>query len=521
MDDLSAPDLSAPEGASDASPSAPDRATSLSARLSEALTAVGIAVRRREAEIELIDRTLAASSDAQSAAAQKAAERMARVRAEHADELSLMQRARRALEDATSDAGELSYQLDTHVEQSGAAAHEAEELRRTVAGLRSEIVEQRSRVTETEAFVIALGDELEEAKRSLTARERELEQAGDEVAARERELAELRKELAVKTREAEELGRLMGAFTAADAASSADDVVANGDREEAEGEPPAPPDAPEPPVAAAVPEAKPTALPRFAEAPDIDIPVPLVEDAMDEMAGVDAMPAPDSARAGPQDDANEAEASADAAFEALDRASGAADDDPPGAADPSGPAASADAHDGDGDADDESRASEPKGGSAQGDDDIDLGVEVASEPADDASAAAPDDVDDAAPDAPVDISVDDWGAVVEPEAAAVALPGPATDARAAVDGELQAYLSAMGDDEEKGAPPSADALFKATSDIASFQCGSPEEIRLAGALQLQSWRPSELAQLIGMKEDVVRAKLATYHERGLVEIIRA
>lgn len=483
MDDRSADP--APPGAS-----APtDRVGSLSARLSEALTAVGIAVRRREAEIELIDRTLAASSDAQSAAARQAADRMARLRGEHADELQLMQRARRALEDASSVAGELSLELDTRRGESEEAVREADALRRSLESSEIELGELRARVVDQDGKAAALEEDLEQARRALAAREAELEQVW--------------RELDVKTREAQELARLMGAFTPGeelprepDAAEeppstapsdgsegdSDGDSGANGavdvapaesdgpDTDDASAdEPPAPPDETE--LAAVTDDVGEGApLPRFTEAPDLDLSVGVVHDIMDEMGDVEAVPPPASAAAG------------------------------------------GDADGADSDDDDDALVLEET-----------VDAEVAAAPPE------PDDDDDAVPDPTVDISVDDWGAAVEDEPA-VALPGPSAPAaaRADIDGELQAYLSdgddVAGDDERlaaSGGAFSPDALFKATSGISEFRCATPEEVRLAGALQLQSWRPSELAQLLGIEVTLVREKLEGYHERGLVEVVGA
>lgn len=468
-----------------------DRVGSLSARLSEALTAVGIAVRRREAEIELIDRTLEASSDAQSAAARQAAERMARVRAEHAEELQLMQRARLALEDASAAAGELSLELRTRVSESEEAIREADVLRRSLEARERALEEQRAQAEALEGKVAALSEESEQTRRALAAREAELEQ--------------LWRELDVKSREAEELARLMAAFTpgalgdealaggGADtetSAASAEDVTASGgSTDESVGdsfdEPPAPPDEPPAPPDEAELSDAPSgdALPRFAEVPDVGQAVPAVHDVMDELGDFEEVPPPP-----PRVEGEESEGSEEPALVLEEEA------------DPAPPAEPVDA----------TAPAETAGAEADGAD---------------------------GEDAPaVDVPVDDWGAVVEGEEA-TASAEEAAASRAAIDGELQAYLSDVGgtardaeDDakEPQGTAPSttsgpyaADALFKATSGISDFQCTTPDEVRLAGALQLQSWSSSELAQLLGIEEGVVREKLAAYHERGLVEVVSA
>lgn len=153
-----------------ATTTAPSRSpyTSVLEQLHEATRAVQLATRRRESELELLERTLSASTSSTSPAARQAVERMTRVRAEHLEDLSHLQSALRALVEAERLAGEASRETEQHQEQRSSVDEE-------LAALRAELAAQ-----------------------------------SEEAAVQARELVELRRELEEKTRESAELADLMG-----------------------------------------------------------------------------------------------------------------------------------------------------------------------------------------------------------------------------------------------------------------------------------------------------------------------
>lgn len=142
--------------------------TSVLEKLHEATQAVRQANRRRESELELLERTLSASTSSTSPAARQAVERMTRVRAEHLEDLSHLQTALRALAEAERHVVEASREAEQNQAQRGDVDEE-------IAALRAELAAQ-----------------------------------SEEAGAQARELVELRRELEERTRESAELADLMG-----------------------------------------------------------------------------------------------------------------------------------------------------------------------------------------------------------------------------------------------------------------------------------------------------------------------
>lgn len=435
-----------------------DRVTGLSTRLSEALTSVGISVRRREAEIELLDKTLAATGDSTSAAAKMARDKLTRTRTDHAEELEIVLRAHKALEDASEDcaavgddlaatgtqlaevrtqlqvaeqsADDLSSQLE---EAKAATAARVGDLEQKLSDGQQALTAKTAEVTDGENLLASTNLTLADAESARDAKTAELEQANATLEETRKALEKTQATLATtsetlveKSREAEELAALMGIMPE-DAPSEAGPAV----------------------------EAEPT--PAAAEAP--------VEAAAEPAA---AEPAP-------------AEAPIEAAAE-------------PAAAEAPVEAAA------------EPVAAEP----------------VAAEPVAPGQEAAAEDV----PSEEMPAPGADWGAAVDGAAAApptdapteVPPVTPAGGEQSAVDAELQAYLGgAVGGDAEPARGSDGVAMFQATRAIDEFHCSDPEEIKLAGALQLQAWQLPELAQLCGLDEGSVLQKLEQYIAAGLVE----
>ncbi|MFZ9886478.1 MAG: hypothetical protein ACO3JL_03155 [Myxococcota bacterium] len=137
-------------------------------QLHEATNAIEQANRRRESELELLERTLSTSTASTSPAARQAVERMTRVRADHLEDLSHLQRALRALAEAKRLAAEAARALEVgHAGMNG--------IEEELAAARAEMASQAEELT-TQAI----------------------------------EIAELQRLLEEKTRESAELADLMG-----------------------------------------------------------------------------------------------------------------------------------------------------------------------------------------------------------------------------------------------------------------------------------------------------------------------
>lgn len=127
-------------------------------QLQEAARAVQQVTRRRESELELLEKTLSSSTSSTSPAARQAVERMTRVRAEHLEELSHLQKALHALVEAERLTVDANREFDGNKDQRESIAEE-------LAALRAELAAESEQAATHAREVAALRRELEEKAR--------------------------------------------------------------------------------------------------------------------------------------------------------------------------------------------------------------------------------------------------------------------------------------------------------------------------------------------------------------------